>query len=510
MGAAIVLLNLGLSFDNLWPTPWVTLDASLSVEAALLVVALAVYTGWFGSVLRRWSYYLAVGFTCLVASHYLIVTTAGLYGRPINLYWDTQHIPRVTQMFTEVTPGWLLTVVVLSLVVILTSIYLGAFWAISSLGDGFSRSGKRQVAGVVGISVTVLFLATTFAGLPVGHWFSPPVTKTFAQQAMLILETMSASGSKKISHNRTLAASTLSQVAGADVLIVFVESYGAASFDNPTYARKLSASRASLANALDNSNFRVVSAMVESPTFAGVSWLAHASVLFGVHVGDNHTYESLLKSQRETLIDRFSKAGYRPVALMPGLKRAWPQGDFYRYEKVYDEPALGYTGPQFGWWRIPDQYALAVLHERELSSSTRAPVFAVCATINTHMPFRPIPPFQPDWQRVITNAPYSSEAIAKSRETLTDWTDVGAGYADSLIYTMTYLESYLVNIAPPDLVLIVLGDHQPASIVSGAGATFEVPVHVISNRDGLLQPSWPTDFSRVSHRNVRAWGQCTR
>jgi hypothetical protein len=35
-------------------------------------------------------------------------------------------------------------------------------------------------------------------------------------------------------------------------------------------------------------------------------------------------------------------------------------------------------------------------------------------------------------------------------------------------------------------VIILLGDHQPASSVSGEGASWDVPVHVISSRPGIL------------------------
>ena len=34
--------------------------------------------------------------------------------------------------------------------------------------------------------------------------------------------------------------------------------------------------------------------------------------------------------------------------------------------------------------------------------------------------------------------------------------------------------------------MVVIGDHQPPSLVSGEGASWNVPVHVISGRDTLL------------------------
>jgi hypothetical protein len=40
--------------------------------------------------------------------------------------------------------------------------------------------------------------------------------------------------------------------------------------------------------------------------------------------------------------------------------------------------------------------------------------------------------------------------------------------------------------ADRDLVMILIGDHQPPALVSGAGASWDVPIHVIANRRAVL------------------------
>jgi hypothetical protein len=35
--------------------------------------------------------------------------------------------------------------------------------------------------------------------------------------------------------------------------------------------------------------------------------------------------------------------------------------------------------------------------------------------------------------------------------------------------------------------MIVLGDHQPPALVSGEGAPWDVPVHIITSRRGVLE-----------------------
>ena len=152
------------------------------------------------------------------------------------------------------------------------------------------------------------------------------------------------------------------------MLLVFAESYGAITYDAPDVAAGLRESRAALADAVRDSGRQVVSAYVDSPTFGGGSWLAHLSLISGVEVRDQFAYTSLMASQRETILTNFKRRGYRTVALMPGMRQAWPEGAFYRFDQIYGRDLLEYKGPQFGWWSIPDQYALAKLDAPTIES----------------------------------------------------------------------------------------------------------------------------------------------
>src|ERR1051326_3823493 len=116
--------------------------------------------------------------------------------------------------------------------------------------------------------------------------------------------------------------SDFSGIAGADVLLIFVESYGAVTFDRPEFAAGLAPSRRAFDAAI------VVSAAVESPTFGGGSWLAHVSLLSGVEVRDPDTNALLMTERRDTLVTAFHRGGFRTVALMPGLRQRRPGGRF--------------------------------------------------------------------------------------------------------------------------------------------------------------------------------------
>jgi hypothetical protein len=267
---------------------------------------------------------------------------------------------------------------------------------------------------------------------------------------------------------------------------MFLESYGALTYDSSEVSAIVEPGRAELAAAIEATGRNAASAFVESPTFGGSSWLAHSTLMSGFEVREPGNYDLLLTQKRETLPSLFAASGYRTLALMPGSKNPWPEGAFYGFDAILGEKELDYHGPDFGWWRIPDQYSLAKLDELAFAAGKRAPAFVFFPTVNTHLPFRPTPPYQPDWQRVLTAHPFDDAETAASIAQSPDWTNLGAPYAASFAYTLRFLGGYLRAHPGADIVLVLVGDHQPASGVSGPGARWDVPVHVITSRGAIV------------------------
>ena len=280
--------------------------------------------------------------------------------------------------------------------------------------------------------------------------------------------------------------SDLSRVQGADVFIVFVESYGAISYERPEMARPLAAALAQFDAAIRDTRREVVSAFVESPTFGGSSWLAHISLLSGIEVRDPDTNAKLMTAHRDTLVRAFGRRGFRTIALMPGLRQRWPEGAFYGFDEIYGAERLEYRGPEFGWFAIPDQFSLDRLDALEVGRPSRPPLFVFFPTISTHFPFSPTPPYQPDWRRMSTAHPYDGPEIVRAYARQPDWTDFGPGYVDAMSYDLASIGGYLRKQADRDFVMVVLGDHQPPAAVSGEGAPWDVPVHVIASRAAVL------------------------
>jgi hypothetical protein len=475
---SLVALNASLAFGNVWPTPRIRWEWALSVELALCVLLLAVAHRWAGRLARQ---VLPPLWVVLVAGHYLDVSAPGLYGREFNLYWDSQHLGNVAAMLARAAPWWMIAAAAACAVFLVALVYVLARVALGQVAAAMEGRRSRLALGSLAAAVIVLFASGGADRLA----FADPVTPAYVRQVRFVLA-MAGPGAvaPPLGASPALDAN-LRGLNGADVLLVFVESYGAVTYDVPAIAAGLSESRADLEAAIRETGRHIVSAYVESPTFGGSSWLAHLSLLSGVEVRDQYAYTSLMASRRETIVTNFKRRGYRTVALMPGMRQPWPEGAFYSFDVIYGRDRLQYEGPQFGWWSIPDQYALAKLDALEHARASRAPLFAVFPTSTTHAPFGPVAPYQRDWSRVLTKDAYDEADVARAMAARTDLTNLRPSYVRAMAYEYASLAGYL-RARADDVVMIAIGDHQPPAAVSGKDAPWHVPVHVIARQPRVL------------------------
>jgi hypothetical protein len=484
LGAAVALLDISLAFQNVWPTPMIRWEGEFSVECGALLVLVVAAQLWLGPLSRRAIGWLTAGWIVLVLGHYAEVTTPALYGRDINLYWDIRYMPDVAAMIARAAPAWLIAGALAAAAAILALLYVVFRWAIGRVAAAAFDARARAPMFMAGVAMAALFTAQQlgrhFDTEPV---FATPVLETYARQVRLIAGALSAS--------HTLAPSPpmdadLALVNDTDVFLVFVESYGAITFERPDMAPQLTAGRADLDAAITSTGRDVVSAFVESPTFGGSSWLAHLSLMSGVEVRDPETNARLMTELRETMVTNFKRAGHRTVALMPGLRQAWPEGVFYGFDEIYGAARLDYHGPEFGWFALPDQFSLAKFDALEQSQPSRAPRFVFFPTISTHFPFIPTPPYQPDWTKMFLEHPYDGPSIVGAYARQPDWTHFGPGYVNAVAYDYATLAGYLRLHADREVVMILLGDHEPAAAVSGEKAPWDVPVHIVASRREIL------------------------
>jgi len=304
------------------------------------------------------------------------------------------------------------------------------------------------------------------------------------------------------------AADLLTGLRGKDVIIAFVESYGQAAVQGTNFSPGVDAvlrrSTASLARA----GWSTRSAWLTSPGFGGISQLAHSTLQSGLWVNTELRYADLVASRRFTLSDAFDKAGWRTVSDSPENDSVWPPGtSFYHFDKLYNRLNVGYHGPAFSYASMPDQYTLAELQRNELGPGHK-PVMAEIDLVSSHYPWAPLPTMVP-WNKV-GNGSIFDPMPARSESPLTVWRNastVREFFGRSIQYSLEALTSWVTELNDPNLVLILLGDEQPAGPVSLPGASHEVVISIIARdrsvfrqiaswrwQDGLLPgPSAPLE-----------------
>jgi phosphatidylglycerophosphate synthase len=310
------------------------------------------------------------------------------------------------------------------------------------------------------------------------------------------------------------AGKLLSRLRGKDVVVAFVESYGQVAVQGSRFSPGVDDVLRSGTASLARAGYSARSAFLDSSTYGGISWLAHSTLQSGLWVNSQQRYDQLVAGDRFNLTTAFGKAGWRTVNDSPASAWAWPPGkSFYHYDKLYNRRNVGYHGPSFSYAPIPDQYSLAAFQRNELTPGHR-PVMAEIDLVSSHLPWTPLPRMVP-WNKLGDGSVFDPMP-AQGMPPDVAWRNpetVRRLYGQSIQYSLRALVSWVTRLHDDNLVLVVLGDHQPAPSVSGTGANHQVPVSVVAHdpavltriapwhwQPGLLPgpaaPVWPMDAFR--------------
>jgi hypothetical protein len=290
----------------------------------------------------------------------------------------------------------------------------------------------------------------------------------------------------------TPADRLLGGLRGKDVVIGVVESYGRAALENPSMKAVVDPALDVSAQQLTAAGFAAKSGFLTSSTYGGGSWLAHASFQSGLWIDNQQRYRQLVSGERLTLTNAFHGAGWHTVGVEPGNTVAWPEAKFYGYDDVWDSRNLGYTGPRFGWSRMPDQYTLKAFQDN-VYARAHAPLMAEITLTSSHEPWTPIPQLI-DWNSIGTGAVYGPQAQQGEKRSVL-WKDPAKTkieYARSIGYSVQSLTSWAAKYGNDDLVLVFFGDHQAVPIVSGEHAGHDVPITIVAKDRSVLEriSSW--------------------
>jgi hypothetical protein len=484
----VVVLTVPTRLDELTPTAFVRLPVELLV---LLAVVLAL-----PDRLARWRGVVAIAAGVAVA----LVTALKLLdlgfnealNRPFDPLVDWRYAGDLVETVRGAAPGWLgVLLLVGAAVALLVALVLVPLAVLRVTRVAVRR--RPATAGVVAVLLPV-WLALSLVGVRAG---TAPVasaaaaTYAFGQVARVPSElrdqrdfVLAAAADPQ---RDTPAVDLLTGLRGKDVLLVFVESYGRVALDDPGLSPGVTAVLDDGTRALQRDGFDARSGWLTSPTFGALSWLAHSTLQSGLWVDSQQRYDHLVTTDRETLSSLFGRAGWRTVAAVPANTRDWPQGAFYDFDQVYDSRDVGYRGPRFGYPTMPDQFTLDAVQRLELAPRDRAPVMAEIDLISSHAPWSRTPDLVPQTS-VGDGSRYAGmpETLPSEADIWPDADRVRAAYADSIGYSMQSVLRFLSAYADEDTVVIVLGDHQPATIVSGTGPGRDVPITVIAQDPAVI------------------------
>ncbi|SFZ85678.1 hypothetical protein SAMN02983003_2846 [Devosia enhydra] len=278
-------------------------------------------------------------------------------------------------------------------------------------------------------------------------------------------------------------AGLFDRLEGADVLVIFVESYGRASIDNPLYAPTHRATLERFETGIAETGLGMRTGWLTSPISGGQSWLAHATLASGLRVDNQARYSAMLASPRHTLFHLANDAGYRTAAVMPAITLPWPEARLLGFQQEMPAAALGYKGDPFNWITMPDQFTLEAFDRLTAGEDLRR--FTQIALISSHAPWTPVPQMVP-WDEIGDGTIFNQWANSGDPPSVV-WRDqdrVREQYRLTIDYALEAVLDYVRRHAEDDRVTIILGDHPPVAWVSGV-AGGDVPIHMIGPPERL-------------------------
>ncbi len=491
----------------------VTVTRSLTVVAGLLVVAVLVAPGEFGLLtplaflrvpvdallaiglllllaprarrIAAWS--LGVAFGLLAVAKIISLGFSIALDRPFDPVLDWPFLEAAVDFLSQSSGAAAATAAVIGAVVLAVVVTALVAWAFVRVGG--AAVAHRQVtmrvlvAGGLAWLVCLVTGAQLVTGVPVA---AHDYYDRLVQAGAGVLDRQAFAEASAIDAFRdTPPEKMLTALRGKDMMLTFIESYGRVALDDPSMAPQISALLDAGTERLRAAGFGSRSGFLTSSTAGGGSWLAHATMLSGLWINNQQRYRQLLASDRLTLTAAFRKADWRTVAVMPGASEQWPDGGaFFGYEKVYIASDLGYEGPRYSFSSMPDQFTLAAF-ERSEKTPAHSPLMAMIPLTSSHGPWDPVPPFV-DWASLGDGSGYHEVKGARPQDAIIGGAQARADYGRAIAYSLESLISYVERYGDDNLVLVFLGDHQPSTVVTGTGASRDVPITIVARDPAVL------------------------
>jgi phosphatidylglycerophosphate synthase len=485
-----VLVN--LRFPSAEPAGWYFLP-SLDITVVLTAFILIGLVGWRLPWVVR---VLLVACLLVVRLMRLGDGIAGQYfSRSFNLYTDLPMVPELVRFLRSTMAPWRFAAAVVATLGGIALLVYAMDRAFAFLAAHLRSRGQALVfAGVTLPFVLVspfLDHDTRYVQRYAGAFGSSALPRILREAEFLVnVYSRQAQAAKAIASVQEVLRHTptrLQRLHHANVLLLFVESYGVTVVERQLFTNKMLPALRTMETDLANHGFATASGLLTSATYGGMSWLAHATLLTGVRTTNQLHYDLLGVHKPLSMARIFHEAGYHTVLMEPNTSRKSSGADFYDFDETYRSWNFDYAGPPFAWATMPDQYVLDFAR-RKVVAVAQGPLFATCVLVSSHAPWSHIPTLVPDWSQVGHGEIFHSHPLKRAN---LDWSNLSLAaepYLTSILYDLDVLRGYLTEFVHDDSLVVILGDHQPVSEVTDNSPSWAVPIHVISRDPDLVAP----------------------
>lgn len=458
---------------------------SPSLDAALFALAVCVYT-WAGFPgFPVFAVVLAAAGVTVLSFQLADALIPLFFNRPFELFTDITYVPDLYALLRDTMPGWLFFPGLIALIALLAASGFGLYSGFRLLRRGF-REPMPRYGFLILLAVLILLDLTTplrFTANTAAPRMAEEISR-IARREQLAREQQELFSRQAQDSEQVLRP--LQGLEGEDVYLFIVESYGYTLYSETVHFRAIRPRLQEFQDLLSEEGFHIASTFLDSPAFGGNSWLADSTLATGVRIDNEAAYRLLHESDVKPIAQYFNEIGYRTVLAVPATTYAWPEGEFYRFAETYTYSDFGYRGPNLKWAPMTDQYVLDFIHRSEVSAATR-PLFIQYVLISSHYPFNLIPRFFGDWSQIGDGSIYHREDSVTVLPIKPGNQTAGAeGYVAAMTYELEMIREYLRSFVHGDSLVIVVGDHQPYSGITGKGKLRSVPLHVISRRSDFV------------------------
>jgi hypothetical protein len=432
----------------------------------------------------------------LLALRLADLTAQSVVNRPLNMFLDVSLLPALWDVAVTLLGRPSAIAAVAGIAILLVAFYWLVLLALRLAARNLAQPQTRRAFAVFAVAGLAVFTAqrTVLAEVPGWRPFAASASLVAQQQSERLVSTLvrRAVFLAELSNDPsdTIAPDALlAQLGERDVLILYVESYGVTAIDEPEYADVVIPRMDALGDAAREAGFSKKSGRMVAASVGGQSWLNHAALSSGRWIDDQTLYALFLSERPRTLVQDFEATGRRTVQIKPAITLPWPEGERLGYQATWEAKDMGYEGPQFYWGIVPDQFALDFFARTELERTPRPPVFASIALISSHAPWLPVPDVV-EWNELGDGSVYErwTRDAPEARVVWRNPNDVRTQFALSIAHSLDVVAKFLADRVADDALVIVLGDHQPAPIITGPDASRAVPVHVFSRDETVLEP----------------------